>query len=41
MVACRELADDEKLQARADRGEIPQSAVRKITYDNAKTFYGL
>ncbi len=30
-----------QLQRRADRGEIPQSAVRKITYDNARAFYGL
>jgi predicted TIM-barrel fold metal-dependent hydrolase len=29
------------LQERADRGDIPQSAVQKILYDNAKTFYGL
>lgn len=29
------------LQERANRGEIPQSAVSKITYANAKTFYGL
>jgi uncharacterized protein len=29
------------LQERADRGEIPQSAVGKITYDNGKAFYGL
>jgi len=29
------------LQARADRGEITSSAVRKITYNNAKAFYGL
>jgi uncharacterized protein len=29
------------LQTRADRGEIPQSAVSKITYDNAKALYGL
>jgi predicted TIM-barrel fold metal-dependent hydrolase len=29
------------LQERADRGEIPQSAVKKIVYDNPKTFYGL
>ena len=30
-----------KLQERVDRGEIPQSAVKKIVYDNPKTFYGL
>ena len=31
----------EKLQERADKGEIPQSAVQKILYDNPKAFYGL
>ena len=29
------------LQARADNGDIPQSAVGKILYDNAKALYGL
>ena len=29
------------LRERADRGEISPSAVQKILYDNAKTFYGL
>jgi len=29
------------LQERADRGDIPLSAVRKITYDNGRAFYGL
>jgi predicted TIM-barrel fold metal-dependent hydrolase len=29
------------LQERADRGEIPQSAVKRITYENGKAFYGL
>jgi uncharacterized protein len=29
------------LQHRADEGEIPQSAVQKILYDNPKAFYGL
>jgi predicted TIM-barrel fold metal-dependent hydrolase len=29
------------LQERADRGEIPQSAVQKMLYDNPKTFYAL
>jgi hypothetical protein len=29
------------LQERADRGEIPQTAIQKITHDNAKAFYGL
>jgi predicted TIM-barrel fold metal-dependent hydrolase len=31
----------ELLQQRADEGEIPQSAVGKILYDNPKAFYGL
>jgi hypothetical protein len=26
---------------RAEKGEIPQSTVQKILYDNAKIFYGL
>ncbi|MGH7828065.1 MAG: hypothetical protein ACREQ7_23160 [Candidatus Binatia bacterium] len=29
------------LQERAGRGEIPQSAVQKILYDNPSAFYGL
>jgi predicted TIM-barrel fold metal-dependent hydrolase len=29
------------LRERAEKGEIPESAVQKILYDNAKTFYGL
>jgi hypothetical protein len=29
------------LKERADKGEIPQTAVQKILYDNAKKFYGL
>ncbi|MCE3243709.1 MAG: hypothetical protein K0Q83_4216 [Deltaproteobacteria bacterium] len=29
------------LQERADKGDIPSSAVQKILYDNPKTFYGL
>jgi microsomal dipeptidase-like Zn-dependent dipeptidase len=29
------------LKERAEKGEIAQSAVEKILYDNAKTFYGL
>ena len=29
------------LQQRADEGEIPNSAVQKILYDNPKAFYGL
>jgi predicted TIM-barrel fold metal-dependent hydrolase len=36
-----ELEFRKLLQERADRGEIPQSAVQKILYDNPKTFYGL
>ena len=31
----------ERLQERVESGGIPQAAVRKITYDNPKTFYGL
>jgi len=31
----------ELLRKRADEGEIPQSAVQKILYDNPKAFYGL
>src|SRR5205823_13768951 len=29
-----------RLQRRADAGEISQAAVRKITYDNPRAFYG-
>jgi predicted TIM-barrel fold metal-dependent hydrolase len=29
------------LQERADKGDLPQAAVRKILYDNPKTFYAL
>jgi predicted TIM-barrel fold metal-dependent hydrolase len=29
------------LQQRADNGDIPQSAIQKILYDNPKTFYAL
>jgi predicted TIM-barrel fold metal-dependent hydrolase len=29
------------LKERAEKGEITQSALQKILYDNAKTFYGL
>jgi predicted TIM-barrel fold metal-dependent hydrolase len=29
------------LEERAEKGEIPHSAVQKITHDNAKAFYGL
>ena len=31
----------EHLQERADLGDIPQSAVQRITYENGKVFYGL
>ena len=36
-----ELEFRKELQARAARGDIPQSAVQKILYDNPKAFYGL
>ncbi|HXV78715.1 MAG TPA: amidohydrolase family protein [Candidatus Binatia bacterium] len=36
-----ELEFRKLLQQRADEGEIPQSAVGKILYDNPKAFYGL
>jgi len=36
-----ELEFRKLLQQRADEGEIQQSAVQKILYDNPKTFYGL
>jgi predicted TIM-barrel fold metal-dependent hydrolase len=36
-----ELEFRQLLQERAERGEIPQSAIRKILYDNPKAFYGL
>ena len=29
------------LKERAEKGQITQSTVQKILYDNAKTFYGL
>jgi hypothetical protein len=29
------------LQERADKGDIPQSAIQKILYDNPKRFYAL
>ena len=35
-----ELEFRKELKARADKGDIPQSAVQKILYDNPKTFYG-
>lgn len=37
----QELEWPRLLQARADRGEIPQRLVQKITFDNPRTFYGL
>jgi predicted TIM-barrel fold metal-dependent hydrolase len=36
-----ELEFRKLLQDRADKGEIPRSAVQKILYENPKTFYGL
>ena len=36
-----ELEFRKLLQRRADEGEIPQSSVQKILYDNPKAFYGL
>jgi predicted TIM-barrel fold metal-dependent hydrolase len=36
-----ELEFRKLLQERAERGEIPQSAVQKILYDNPKAFYGI
>jgi predicted TIM-barrel fold metal-dependent hydrolase len=36
-----ELEFRTELQARADKGDIRQSAVQKILYDNPKAFYGL
>jgi uncharacterized protein len=36
-----ELEFRKELQARADKGDIPQSSVQKILYDNPKAFYGL
>jgi len=35
-----ELEFRKELQARADKGDIPQAAVQKILYDNPKAFYG-
>lgn len=37
----QELHFEQQLQARARNGEISAAAVRKITYENAKVFYGL
>jgi uncharacterized protein len=39
--ASMEMDFPKLLQARADSGEIPQTAVKKILYDNAKALYGL
>lgn len=36
-----ELEFRKELQTRADKRDIPQSAVQKILYENPKTFYGL
>ncbi|MGH7793625.1 MAG: amidohydrolase family protein [Candidatus Binatia bacterium] len=36
-----ELEFRRELQARADKGDIPHSAVQKILYDNPRAFYGL
>jgi predicted TIM-barrel fold metal-dependent hydrolase len=36
-----ELEFRKLLQERADRGDIPQTAVKKIFYENPKAFYGL
>jgi uncharacterized protein len=37
----QELDWPRQLQQRADKGEIPQSVVGKIMYDNPRAFYGL
>jgi len=37
----QELQFHQRLKDRADRGEISHEAVRKITYDNPRAFYGL
>jgi predicted TIM-barrel fold metal-dependent hydrolase len=39
--ASLELSFAQILQQRANRGDIPQSAVQAIAHDNGKTFYGL
>jgi len=36
-----ELEFRKELQARADKGEIPQGSIQKILYDNPKAFYAL
>jgi predicted TIM-barrel fold metal-dependent hydrolase len=36
-----ELEFRRELQARAEKGDMPQAAVQKILYDNPKRFYGL
>ena len=36
-----ELEFRKELQARADKGDIPQAAIQKILYDNPKAFYAL
>ncbi|HEX6510804.1 MAG TPA: amidohydrolase family protein, partial [Chloroflexota bacterium] len=37
----QELGFVERLQARADAGDIPREAIQKITYDNPRKFYAL
>lgn len=39
--ASQEFQFPQLLRERADRGEIPQSAVQKLLYENGRTFYGL
>jgi uncharacterized protein len=39
--ASMEFGFPELLQQRADKGDIPQTAVQKILHDNARAFYGL
>ena len=36
-----ELEFRKELQARADKGDMPQAAIQKILYDNPKAFYAL
>ena len=39
--ASQEFGFPQILQQRADRGEVPQSAVQKILNENGRAFYGL
>ena len=39
--ASQEMDFPAHLQARAASGDIPQSAIQKITHENGKVFYGL